>query len=121
MKLTTNLKLISIDISDGAGTGDFRLDLNTINLYVESNNVSNFYLTGQSENLHVFFSWGNGKFKGENFIVTNILNVIHRGSNDMTIFPIYDLSGAIYATGNVILKNNKTKNKEEAFRPIMQL
>ena len=52
----SDLKLFSIDISDGAGTGDFRLELNTANLYVESNNVSNFYLFGQSENLHVFFS-----------------------------------------------------------------
>ena len=101
----SDLKLISIDLSDGAGTGDFRLSLNTINLYVESNNVSNFYLTGQSQNLHVFFSWGNGIFYGENLIV-NIITIYHRGSNNIFFFPINSIEGNIYATGNVVLKNN---------------
>ncbi len=100
-----NLKLISIDIIDGAGTGDFRLDLNTINLYVESNNVSNFYLSGQSENLHVFFSWGNGIFYGENLVANNI-TFFQRGSNDMVLFPINSIYGEIFGTGNVVLKNN---------------
>ena len=101
----SDLKLISIDLSDGAGTGDFRLSLNTIHLYVESNNVSNFYLTGQSQNLHVFFSWGNGIFYGENLIV-NIITIYHRGSNNIFFFPINSIEGNIYATGNVVLKNN---------------
>jgi hypothetical protein len=101
----SDLKLISIDLSDGAGTGDFRLSLNTINLYVESNNVSNFYLSGQSQNLHVFFSWGNGIFYGENLIV-NIITFYHRGSNNIFLFPINSIEGNIYATGNVVLKNN---------------
>lgn len=110
------LAVFSTDLSDGAGTGDFYLELESNNVYIESNNISNFYISGRTINLNVFFSWGNGKFKGENFIVTNILNVIHRGSNDMTIFPIYDLSGAIYATGNVILKNNPSNsNTLQAF------
>ena len=102
----SDLKLFSIDISDGAGTGDFRLELNTANLYVESNNVSNFYLFGQSENLHVFFSWGNGIFYGENLFVNNELTLFQRGSNDMILFPVNLLSGNIYGTGNVIIKNN---------------
>jgi hypothetical protein len=111
------VRLFSIeDDGDGSGTGDFYLELDSSNVYVESNNVSNFYISGRTINLNVFFSWGNGKFKGENFIVTNILNVIHRGSNDMTIFPFYNLSGAIYATGNVILKNNPSNsNTLQAF------
>jgi hypothetical protein len=110
------LGIFSTDLSDGAGTGDFYLELDSNNVYIESNNISNFYISGRTINLNVFFSWGNGKFKGENFIVTNILNVIHRGSNDMTIFPVYNLSGAIYATGNVILKNNPSNsNTLQAF------
>jgi hypothetical protein len=106
----SDLKLISIDISDGAGTGDFRLELYTTNLYVESNNVSNFYLTGQSENLHVFFSWGNGIFYGESLIVNNELSVNHRGSNNIFLFPVNLLYGNIYSTGNLILKNNPTQS-----------
>ena len=98
------IRLYSIDLSDGAGTGDFHLTVDNGQLVVESNNVSNFYLSGQSENLHVFFSWGNGIFKGENLHVNNI-TFYHRGSNDMILFPINSLSGSIYSTGNVVLKN----------------
>ena len=101
----SDLKLFSIDISDGAGTGNFRLALNSTNFYVESNNVSNFYITGQTENLHVFFSWGNGIFYGEN-LVANTITFYHRGSNDVILFPINSISGDIYSTGNVVLKNN---------------
>ena len=100
-----NLSLYSIDISDGAGTGDFRLALNCTNLFVESNNVSNFYLSGQSENLNVFFSWGNGIFFGDNLKV-NTITFNHRGSNDMFLFPIQSIAGEIFGTGNVVLKNN---------------
>lgn len=100
------LRLYSIDLSDGAGTGDFYLKLDSNNVYVESNNVSNFYLSGQSENLHIFFSWGNGVFYGENLFVNNELTLFQRGSNDMILFPVNILSGNIYSTGNVIIKNN---------------
>lgn len=99
------LRLYSLDINDGAGTGDFRLSFNTVNLYVESNNASNFYLSGQTENLHVFFSWGNGIFYGE-YLVANTITLFHRGSNNIFLFPINSIEGNIYATGNVILKNN---------------
>ena len=98
------LRLYSIDLSDGAGTGDFYLQLDSNNVYVESNNVSNFYLKGTCYNMHVFFSWGNGRFEGRDLVVNDI-SFYHRGSNDMIIHPINSLTGNIYATGNVILKN----------------
>jgi hypothetical protein len=102
----SDLKLFSMDLSDGAGTGDFRLNLNTINLYIESNNVSNFYVSGTTNDMNVFFAWGNGKFDGRNLIVSNTLSFFHRGSNDMILFPVNLLLGNIYSTGNVIIKNN---------------
>jgi hypothetical protein len=100
------IRLFSIDVSDGAGTGDFHLNISSQQLYVESNNVSNFYLLGQTDNLHVFFSWGNGVFYGNDLFVNNELTFIHRGSNEMKLFPLQIISGHIYSTGNVILKNN---------------
>ena len=99
-----SIALYSIDISDGAGTGDFHLNLACDNIYIESNNVSNFYLKGTCYNMHVFFSWGNGRFEGRDLVVNDI-SFYHRGSNDMIIHPINSLTGNIYATGNVILKN----------------
>lgn len=100
-----NIALYSIDVSDGAGTGDFYLNLVSDNIYIESNNVSNFYLNGTSESMYVFFSWGNGRIQAENLAVNSII-FYHRGSNDMILHPINILTGSIFATGNVILKNN---------------
>lgn len=111
------LRLFSIDVSDGAGTGNFYLNLSSDNIYVESNNVSNFYISGNSKNLHVFFSWGNGIFYGENLKANNI-SFFHRGSNDIILFPVISLSGTIYSTGNVILRNRPLQepNVIEYFR-----
>lgn len=98
------LKLYSVDINDGAGTGDFRLKLDTQLVYIESNNVSNFYVSGETDQLIVFFSWGNGVFNGEQ-LQSNSIDVYHRGSNDIIFFPIQSIEGNIYSTGNIVLKN----------------
>jgi hypothetical protein len=98
------LRVYSVDINDGAGTGDFRLQLDTETVYFESNNVSNFYVSGQTNQLIVFFSWGNGIFHGGSLIADHI-NVYHRGSNDIVLHPTQSVSGDIFSTGNVVLKN----------------
>jgi hypothetical protein len=98
------LRLYSVDISDGAGTGDFRLKLDSEIVYIESNNVSNFYVSGETNRLIVFFSWGNGIFKGEQ-LHSNYIDVYHRGSNNMTFFPIQSIVGNLYSTGDIVLKN----------------
>ena len=98
------LKLYSVDVSDGSGTGDFRLKLDTQLVYIESNNVSNFYVSGETDQLIMFFSWGNGIFNGEQ-LQSNSIDVYHRGSNDIIFFPIQSIEGNIYSTGNIVLKN----------------
>lgn len=100
-----SLKITSMDLSDGAGTGDFYLTLNCINLFIESNNVSNFYISGLTNDLNVSFFWGNGKFLGSNFMVSNLLYIFHRGSNDITVCPLNIINGDIYGAGNIIIKN----------------
>lgn len=105
-----NLKLFSMDLSDGAGTGDFYLEVVSDFIYVESNNVSNFTISGNTFDMNVFFAWGNGKFNGTNLTVTNTLSFFHRGSNDMTFFPTKSLIGNIYSTGDVIIKNQPLEN-----------
>lgn len=88
----------------GAGTGDFYLDVDCEEFYVETNGLSNFYINGLSNSVILFFSWGDGRFEGENFRV-NTMEIFHRGSNDLTVYSINSLTGTIYATGNVVLKN----------------
>lgn len=109
------VRLFSIDLSDGAGTGDFYINVENSQLVVESNNVANFYINGQCNNLLLNFYFGNGKFKGENLEVQNC-TFLHRGANDIFVKPIQKIEGVIYATGNVILQHiPPVINVEEKF------
>jgi hypothetical protein len=109
------IRLFSIDVSDGAGTGDFYLNVDNGQLVVESNNVSNFHIKGNCTEMLLNFYFGNGRFYGEE-LEANVIKVFHRGSNDMFVFPIEKIEGTIYATGNIILKNvPPIVNVEEVF------
>ena len=100
------VRLFSMDLTDGAGTGDFFLTLeNTNYIIIESNNVSNFYIKGNSQNLNVSFFWGNGIFQGKNLQVIDNTYLFHRGSNDMYFKPTGRIHGDIYGVGNVIIKS----------------
>lgn len=99
------IRLFSIeDDGDGAGTGDFHVQVANGQLVVESNSISNFYVSGQCEEMLLNFYFGNGRFYGEDLHAENI-KIFQRGSNDMIVYPVAKIEGTIYATGNVILKN----------------
>jgi len=111
------IRLFSIgDDGDGSGTGDFQLAIDNGQFVVESNNVSNFYINGNCNEMLLNFYFGNGRFYGENLQVENI-KVYHRGSNDMMVYPIQKIEGTIFATGNVVLENvPQIIDVEEVFR-----
>ena len=101
-----SLKLVSEDfnVPDSFTVGDFRLDVNLTTLRITTNNISSFYITGQTENLFVGFFAGAGRFEGENLIAQNV-DVFHRGSNDIIVNPQQSLTGELRSTGNLISKN----------------
>ena len=99
------LRLIAMDLYDGAGTGDFNIQVNNSQTVIENNNVSRYYISGQTDNLLVNFYDGNGRFTGDNLNAKKIV-VFHRGSNDMIVKPTESITGKMVSTGNVILKNN---------------
>jgi uncharacterized pyridoxamine 5'-phosphate oxidase family protein len=103
-----NLNIISFDIDadgeSGAGTGDFILEINNNSLTISNNNVSRFYLSGQTNNANFNFYFGDGRIEAEQFTIQN-LYIYHRGSNDMIVKPMQSLTGTLNSTGNVILKN----------------
>ena len=101
-----NLHLISEDFNspDSFTVGDFRLDVNTTTLRITTNNISSFYITGQTKNLNVGFFAGAGRFKGENLIAQNV-DVFHRGSNDMIVNPQQSLTGELRSSGDLISRN----------------
>ncbi|NND53288.1 MAG: DUF2807 domain-containing protein, partial [Flavobacteriaceae bacterium] len=75
-----NLILNSEDFNepDSFTVGDFNLQLNSIAVQIISNNISTFYISGQTENLNVGFFAGAGRFEGSDLIAQNV-QVFHRG------------------------------------------
>lgn len=102
----TDLRLFSEDFnSEGAFTmGDFRLRVNTNMLRITSNNLSSFYISGDTNKLHIGFYSGAGRFEGAQLIAQEV-NVSHRGSNDIIVNPQLSLEGELRGTGDVISKN----------------
>jgi hypothetical protein len=99
-----DLHIVSMDSFDtytGTGTGDFYLQIDNNSLKVENNNVSRFYVTGQTQNLSLLFYESGGIFYGQEF-VAQYVGLYHRGSNDLYIHPIQSISGDIFNIGNVI-------------------
>jgi len=103
------LKVYSIDKNgDGessAGTGDFYFTINNNLMQIESNNVSNFFISGSTNTEIINFWAGDSRIDSSNLTAQNI-SVFHRGSNDMIVKPIQSISGKMFSTGNIILKNN---------------
>ncbi|HLV38104.1 head GIN domain-containing protein [Xanthomarina sp.] len=102
-----NLSLLSEDfVAEGDFTmGDFRLEVQVNNLSITSNNLSSFYISGETINLTVGFYSGTGRFEGANLIAQNV-TISHRGSNDMIVNPQQVLKGVLRGVGNLISKNN---------------
>ena len=92
------------DGESGAGTGDFILNVDNDYLNIANNNVSRFYLSGQTNTANFNFYFGDGRIEAQNLTAQNII-VYHRGSNDMIVKPIQSITGTMNSTGNIILKN----------------
>ncbi len=102
------LRVIAFDNNadglEGAGTGDFHLNVNCNTLEVNSNNVARFYISGTVNQANLNFFAGDSRLEAPNLIAQNI-SVFHRGSNDMIVRPIQSVTGKLVSTGNLILTN----------------
>jgi hypothetical protein len=98
------LRLDSMDLDEGAGTNDFHIQVDNYQTVIQNNNVSRYYISGQTNEVLLNFYDGHGRFFGENLTAKNI-KVFHRGSNDMVVHPTESITGKMVSTGNVILKN----------------
>lgn len=112
------LRLFSLDKDgdgkDGAGTSDFILNLNTTELVIQTNTVSRFFISGETIDANFNFYAGDPRIEAQNLNAQNI-TIYHRGSNDMIVKPIQNVTGKLLSTGNVILKNNPTSNTLTAY------
>lgn len=103
------LRLYALDADadgiSGAGTNDFHLQINNLQLVIETNNVARFYISGHTNEALLNFYEGDSRIEAQNLTAQNI-KVFHRGSNDMIVRPIQSITGKMVSTGNIILKNN---------------
>jgi len=102
----SELALVSENFNDPDlfAVGDFRLDLNSSDLTIVSNNISSFYMSGQVAQLNLNFFSGVGRFEGAELISEHI-QIYHRGSNDMVLNPQQSIRGEILGTGNAVIVN----------------
>ncbi|RRJ91124.1 head GIN domain-containing protein [Flavobacterium macacae] len=85
-------------------SGTFELEVNCGGLTVEDNEATFFKVTGNVATLNVNFYDGNARFDGSNLIADQV-HCFQRSSNDIIVNPISKISGTIYSTGNIVLKN----------------
>lgn len=113
----SSIRLVSEDFNfpDSVTIGDFRLEVNCQSVILVFNNLSNCYISGNTESLNVQYVAGNGRFEGRD-LLANSVTINHRGSNDIIVNPQVALRGTIRSVGNVISYNRpETVEVEEIF------
>lgn len=91
-------------IFTNTASGTFELEVNCNTLIIDDNESSYFKISGNAANLTVNFYDGNARFDGSN-LIANEVTFFQRSSNDIIVNPIDKISGTLYSTGNVVLKN----------------
>lgn len=102
-----NLALISDDLIEEDffhKDGDFEMELDSENVLIQCNGLSNYFLTGRITNLNINLLEGDSRLPLEDLVVQNV-TVNHTGTNDIIITPLQSITGELRSTGNLILKN----------------
>lgn len=99
-----SLTLQSGLISETA-SGVFELNIDSQNLTIDDNQSAYYIISGKVENLNINFYAGDSRFEGADLIAQKI-KVFQRSSNDIIANPQMEVTGKIYSTGNLILKNH---------------
>lgn len=99
-----NLTLESGLYSETA-SGTFELAVDCETLTVQDNLSIYCNISGSVNNLAIYYYSGDARFEGSNLIAQKVY-VYHRSSNDVIVNPQQEVSGTIYSTGNLVLKNS---------------
>ena len=98
-----NISLICENVSIGNNNiADFDIDFQGNRMSVVANGSSIFKIRGQAQDLFVGFYGVNPMFMGQDFQVQHI-DVYHRCSGDMHLFPIDSVTGDLYGYGDIYL------------------
>lgn len=85
-------------------SGNFTLSVNCVNLSVEANGFSGFFIDGQAENATISFEDEVPRFEGANLVVDH-LRIFHRSANKIIVNPQLSIRGRIVGVGDVISLN----------------
>ncbi|MFT5890862.1 MAG: hypothetical protein ACI9Y7_000960 [Dokdonia sp.] len=85
-------------------TGDFFLDFQSDRILIVANGMSDFYITGTTEELDINFSDEFPTLFAGDLIAQDVI-VRHVGAAPMIVNPQASITGEIRATGDVIAKN----------------
>lgn len=85
-------------------TGDFFLDFQSERILIVANGMSDFYLSGTTDELNVVFSDEFPQLNGQDLIAQDVI-VRHVGAAPMIVNPQASITGEIRATGDVIARN----------------
>lgn len=96
------LEIYSVDLFNGAGTGDIVLHIENQQTVVETNNVANITLTGSCENFWLNIYFGSGRVDTRDFHAQNA-SLYHRGSNDVFFRAVNSLQVRLISTGNAYI------------------
>ncbi len=102
-----NLSLLSESFTEPEAEttdGSFDLNVDSENLRITTNGIAYFKLRGNTTNFNVSIAAGDSRIEAENLISENV-NIDHRGSNDVLVNPQQRISGVIRGTGDVISSN----------------
>lgn len=85
-------------------SGLFEMQIENESLIVNDNVSSVFKVSGLTAKLTVNFWGSNGRLEAQHLAADKI-EVFHRSTNDMIVNPVESISGTLYSTGNLVLKN----------------
>ncbi|WP_350115289.1 head GIN domain-containing protein [Fulvivirga sp.] len=91
----------NLSLKSKASNGIIELSLNSASLSIDSNEITNYLLSGSVDELYVLFSSGDGRFEGANLQCTNA-RIIQNSSNDIIVNVTNQLTGELNSTGDLI-------------------
>lgn len=98
------LNLVGLEKGSEAASGNFIIHAKTDQLVVDCNTIASFFLSGETNLFKASYYAGNGRIEAQNLLAREV-EVFHRSSQDFIINPIQRVTGNLYSTGNLILKN----------------
>ncbi|EAS21005.1 hypothetical protein BBFL7_01898 [Flavobacteria bacterium BBFL7] len=85
-------------------TGNFYLDLDVNDFRIVTNNLSNFYLTGQVDNAALEWYSGDGQLIATDLEIQNA-QIYHRGTHNWQLDVQQNIAGSILGYGDVVLES----------------